>query len=147
MRISSRFTIAIHILTAIDTFQHDFKVTSEFLSGSINVNAVIIRRTMQSLKAAGLIEVKRGTGGMAITKPLDEITLLDIFNAVEPLENGQLFHFHENPNTACPVGRNIHAGLDDKLFSIQQAMEDRMKKITLGDVVHDTQASIAKEQQ
>ncbi len=147
MQISSRFTIAIHILTAIDTFQNDYKVTSEFLATSINVNAVIIRRTMQSLKGAGLIEVKRGTGGMAIAKPMNQITLLDIFNAVEPLENGRLFHFHENPNTACPVGRNIHAGLDDKLFSIQAAMEDKMKSITLEDVVRDTQASIAKESQ
>ncbi len=145
MQISSRFTIAIHILTAIDTFQNDYKVTSDFLAGSINVNPVIIRRTMQALKGAGLIEVKRGTGGMAIAKPLNEITLLDIFNAVEPLENGQLFHFHDNPNTACPVGRNIHAGLDDKLFSIQSAMEEKMKGITLENVVRDTQSFIAKE--
>lgn len=145
MQISSRFTIAIHILTAIDTFQNDYKVTSDFLAGSINVNAVIIRRTMQALKGAGLIEVKRGTGGMEIAKPMDQITLLDIFHAVEPLEEGQLFHFHENPNTACPVGRNIHASLDDKLFQIQAAMEDKMRSITLEDVVKDTQALIAKE--
>ncbi len=146
MQISSRFTIAIHILIAVENFQKDYKVTSDFLAGSVNVNPVVIRRTMQSLKAAGLIEVKRGTGGIEITRPLDEITLLDIFNAVEPLENGSLFHFHENPNAACPVGRNIHAGLDDKLFSIQAAMENEMKSITLEDVVKDTQAFIAKEQ-
>lgn len=145
MQISSRFTIAIHILTAIDTFQKEYKVTSDFLAGSINVNPVIVRRTMQSLKGAGLIEVKRGTGGMEIAKPMNEITLLDIFNAVEPLEHGQLFHFHENPNTACPVGRNIHAGLDDKLFSIQEAMEEKMKSITLEEVVRDTQSYIRQE--
>ncbi len=46
----------------------------------------------------------KGTGGMVITKPMNPITLLDIFNAVEPLENGQRFHFYENPGTACPVG-------------------------------------------
>ncbi len=147
MQISSRFTIAIHILTAVDTFQDDYKVTSDFLAGSINVNPVIIRRTMQALKGAGLIEVKRGTGGMGIARPLKQITLLDIFNAVEPLENGQLFHFHENPNTACPVGRNIHAGLDDKLFSIQAAMEDKMRSISLEDVIRDTQSAIAKEKE
>ncbi len=145
MQISSRFTIAIHILTAIDTFQDDYKVTSDFLAGSINVNPVIIRRTMQQLKGSGLIEVKRGTGGMHIARPINEITLLDIFNAVEPLEDGQLFHFHENPSTACPVGRNIHTGLDDKLFSIQTAMEDKMRSFTLADVIRDTQAAIAKE--
>ncbi len=145
MQISSRFTIAIHILTAIDTFQDDYKVTSDFLANSINVNPVVVRRTMQMLKGAELIEVKRGTGGMAIAKPMDQITLLDIFRAVEPLENGQLFHFHENPNASCPVGRNIHAGLDDKLLSIQNAMEDKMRKITLESVVKDTQAYIAQE--
>lgn len=145
MQISSRFTIAIHILTAIDTFQNEYKVTSDFLAGSINVNPVIIRRTMQMLKGAGLIEVKRGTGGMELAKPMKEITLLDVFNAVEPLENGQLFHFHENPNAACPVGRNIHKGLDDKLLSIQNAMEEKMKSISIGDVIKDTQAFISNE--
>ena len=36
-------------------------------------------------------------------------------------------------------------GLDDKLFSIQAAMEDKMRSITLEDVVRDTQAFINKE--
>ncbi len=147
MQISSRFTIAVHVLTAIDTFQNDYKVTSDFLAGSINVNPVVIRRVMQQLKAAGLIEVKRGSGGMSITKPLNQITLLDIFHAVEPLENGQLFHFHENPNAACPVGRNIHNGLDDKLQSVQNAMEEEMKNVTLEAVIRDTQSYIAAEAQ
>ncbi len=145
MQISSRFTIAVHVLTAIDTFQNDYKVTSDFLAGSINVNPVIIRRVMQQLKGAGLIEVKRGSGGMSIAKPLDQITLLDIFNAVEPLEDGQLFHFHENPSAACPVGRNIHNGLDDKLLSVQNAMEKQMTNITLESVIRDTQKFIAAE--
>ncbi len=145
MQISSRFTIAIHVLTAIDTFQNDFKVTSDFLSGSINVNPVIIRRVMQQLKGAGLISVKRGSGGMSIEKPLKEITMLDIFNAVEPLEEGELFHFHENPNAACPVGRNIHKGLDDKLSAVQKAMEEQMKKITLEEIIRDTQKYIGAE--
>ncbi len=146
MQISSRFTIAIHVLTAIDIFKDNYKITSDFLASSINVNPVIIRKIMQSLKGAGLIEVKMGTGGMKIAKPLDEITLLDIFNAVEPLGEGGLFHFHENPSTVCPVGRNIHAGLDDKLFSIQAAMEAQMKSITLADVVKDTRLSIDKDE-
>ncbi|KIR01735.1 Rrf2 family transcriptional regulator, group III [Lachnospiraceae bacterium TWA4] len=145
MQISSRFTIAIHVLVAIDTFEKDYKITSDFLASSINVNPVVIRRVMQQLKGAGLIEVKRGSGGMSITRPLDQITFLDIFNAVDCIEEGQLFHFHENPNTACPVGRNIHLGLDDKLDSIQHAMEEQMAKITVEDVVKDTQFYIAKE--
>lgn len=145
MQITSRFTVAIHVFVAIDTFKDQYKVTSDFLASSVNVNPVVIRRVMQQLKAAGLIEVKRGTGGIEVTRPYHEITFLDIFNAVDCLEDGQLFHFHENPNTACPVGRNIHAGLDDKLFSIQMAMEDRMRQITLEDVIQDTQRYIEIE--
>ncbi len=145
MQISSRFTIAVHILTAIEYFQKDYKVTSQFLASSVNVNPVVIRRTLSQLKNAGLINVARGTGGATIVKPLDEITLLDVFNAVDSIENHTLFHFHENPNTSCPVGRNIHHGLDDKLQKVQDAMEDELKNITMADVVNDTEKYIAEE--
>ena len=48
----------------------------------------------------------RGSDGAAIPKPLDEITFLDIYKAVEYVGNGELFHFYEKPNTNCPMGRN-----------------------------------------
>ena len=60
--------------------------------------------------------------------------------AINPVENGDLFHFHEAPNPECPVGRNIHALLDDKLKDIQNSMEDRMKHYSLEDLktgIHD----------
>lgn len=145
MQISSRFTIAIHILTCIDTFKNDYKLTSDFIASSVNVNPVVIRRILQQLKAAELITVARGSGGADIAKPLDEITFLDVYNAVECVESGELFHFHENPNTQCPVGRNIHSALDEKLYRVQKAMEDEMEKITVADVVNDVQNCIAKE--
>lgn len=145
MQISSRFTIAIHIFACIDTFQNDYKTTSDFLAGSINVNPVVIRRILQQLKAAQLIKVSRGGGGAAIAKPLNEITLLDIYNAVECVNHGELFHFHEKPNKACPVGRNIHNSLDDKLYRIQKAMENEMKSITMEEIVKDMRTYIEKE--
>ena len=145
MQISSRFTIAIHIFAVIDIYEKDHKITSDFLAGSINVNPVIIRNVLQQLKAAGLVTVKRGSGGASIVKPLNEITFLDVFNAVESIENGELFHFHDNPNPNCPVGRNIHKSLDDKLNLIQAAMEKQMQQITIEDVVKDTQKYISTE--
>lgn len=138
MQISSRFTIAVHIFACIDTFEKDQKITSDFLSASINVNPVIIRKILSSLKKSGLINVLRGTGGTTIAKPLDQITLLDIFQSVECLEEGKLFHFHENPNANCPVGKNIHSILDDKLLRVQKAMENELASITLEDVINDT---------
>ncbi len=137
MQISSRFTLAIHIFTCIETFKDDYKVTSDFIAQSTNVNPVIIRKILVQLKNAGLIEVARGTGGTKITKPLSEITFLDIYRAVECVEENQLFHFHEHPNEKCPVGRNIHNVLDDKLQRVQQAMENELQSITLADVEDD----------
>lgn len=145
MQFSSRFTIAVHIFVCIDTFKNDFKITSDFLASSVNVNPVIIRKILLQLKANKLINVQRGSGGASIAKPLEEISFLDIYNAVECIENGELFHFHENPNYQCPVGRNIHNVLDNRLEQVQSALEKELKKITLADIIKDTQYYIAKE--
>ena len=137
MQISSRFTIAVHVLIAIETFKNDYKVTSELLASSANVNPTVVRRILQQLKKADIVTVKRGSGGADIDRPLDEITLLDVYNAIEPVEDGKLFHFHEKPNELCPVGRNIHRIMDGRLDEIQEAMEDKMESITIADVIED----------
>lgn len=145
MQISSRFTIAIHIFSCIDTFEKDRKVTSDFLASSVEVNPVVIRRILLQLKSAGLVNVQRGTGGATIAKPLEEITFLDIYKAVECVDDGELFHFHENPNIECPVGRNIHNVLDEKLMRVQRAMERELESITLADVKKDMEQYLCNE--
>ena len=134
MQISSRFTIALHIFTCVDTFKGEYKITSDFLAGSINTNPVIIRKILTQLKNAGLITVARGTGGILPTRALNEISFYDVYQAIEPVENGDLFNFHSSPNPQCPVGKNIHILLDEKLKAIQLAMEDEMKKYTIDDL-------------
>ena len=81
--------------------------------------------------------MKRGTGGAAVTKPLEEITFFDVYRAVECIEENRLFHFHENPDPNCPVGRNIHNILDEKLLRVQEAMERELQSITMADVMED----------
>ena len=145
MQISSRFTIGLHILTAIDTFQNEYKVTSDFLAGSIRTNPVVVRRILGQLKKAGLIESSQGVAGITIPKPLDQITFYDVYTAVEPVEEGDLFRFHDSPNPDCPVGRNIHRLLDGKLREIQNAMEEKMRRYTLADL-HDGLDDILREE-
>ncbi|MFC2283503.1 MAG: Rrf2 family transcriptional regulator [Lachnoanaerobaculum saburreum] len=145
MQISSRFTVALHIFTCVDTFGNEYKITSDFLAGSINTNPVIIRKILSQLKNAGLIMVARGTGGVEITRPLNEITFYDVYEAIDPVENGDLFSFHAGPNPQCPVGRNIHVLLDDKLKAVQLAMENEMKKYTLDDLKSGMKELLAKE--
>lgn len=135
MQFSSRLPVAVHILLAIVEFEGKEKTTSTFLAGSVNVNPVIIRNTLGQLKTAGLVTVKAGEGGASLAKDPKDITLMDIFNAVEKKE--ALFHFHENPNPECPVGKNVHAVLDRRLFSIQEAMRKQMESITLQDLIDD----------
>ena len=144
MQISSRFTIALHIFTCVDTFKDEYKITSEFLAGSINTNPVIIRKILTQLKNAGLITVARGTGGISPTRSLKDISFYDVYQAIEPVENGDLFNFHSSPNPQCPVGKNIHALLDDKLKTIQLAMENEMKKYTLDDLRIEMQELLKK---
>ena len=74
MQISSRFTIAVHMLAYISMYGEKEKVTSEILSGSIQVNPVIIRRLLSRMKTAGLITVARGSGGALLAKKEGEIT-------------------------------------------------------------------------
>ena len=137
MQISSRFTIALHILTALETFQGLCRVTSDFLAGSVRVNPVVIRNILLQLKAAGLVKVTRGRGCISMLKTPKEISLLDVYRAIEPLECDKLFAFHKNPNPACPVGRNIHNILDGRLTEVQKAMEDKLENMKLSDVLDD----------
>ena len=130
MKITSRFTVAVHTLLAIYAFESKRKLTSEFIASSVNVNPVVIRRTLQSLKAAGLVDVRAGTGGAVSVKKASEITLYDIYAAVDCVDCN-LFNFHENPNPDCPVGRSIHKLLDPRLADAQAAMENELRKVTL----------------
>ena len=116
MQMTSKFTTAVHILTCIDVFGEQMRVTSEFLSGSTGVNAVIIRNVLAQLKSAGIVNTRQGSGGAHLAKALDDITLYDVYTAVECVDNeGGLFHCHENPNAQCPVGRDILRVMDDRL--------------------------------
>ena len=67
MKITSRFTVAVHTLLAIHILGKERKMTSEEIAASVNVNPVVIRRTLQSLKAAGLVSVRAGSGGAVLT--------------------------------------------------------------------------------
>lgn len=147
MQISSRFTMAVHVLTCIEVLKDDMPLNSETIAGSVGVNPVIVRNLFTKLKKAGLIVVQRGgNGGVSIAKPAEEITLLDIYRAVNSVQDDELFHFHENPNANCPVGRNIHHVMDGRLKDIQDTMEQEMASMHLSDVISDTEKYISQEQ-
>ena len=136
MKITSRFTVALHTLLVIYKFSLAQKTTSEFIAASVNVNPVVIRRTLLSLKAAGITDVKAGSGGASIIKDLKDVTMYDVYRAVDSVD-GDIFHFHENPNPGCAVGKNVHAVLDPHLADAQRALENELKKVSLADLARE----------
>ena len=136
MKISSRFSVAVHIISILQLYGNPMP-TSEYIAGSVNTNPVVIRRILGMLKQAGIVDMKRGTGGAYLVKNVEDITMLDIYKAVGSVEDGQLFQIHENPNPNCPIGANIQEVINISLIEAQQAMEKVLEKIILSDMTKD----------
>lgn len=134
MQITSKLTMAAHMVCAIDYFGGTRPVTSTFLADSIGTSPVMVRTIMGMLKQAGIINSSKGKTGITLARPLEQITLLDLWRAVAQSDADSLFHFHENPCPQCPVGGNIHAALDGRLTAAQRALEDQLQRTTLADV-------------
>ncbi|BFH60710.1 MULTISPECIES: Rrf2 family transcriptional regulator [Paenibacillus] len=137
MSISSRFSVAIHILCLLAINKDKATNTSEYIAGSVNTNPVVIRKVMSMLKGAGLVHVRAGVAGAELAKELQEITLLDVYKAVNVVAENDLFSSHEHPNPECIVGRNIQHSLTKQFSAAQKAMEHSLEIVTLADVVHD----------
>lgn len=134
IKISTRFSVAIHILSFL-SIGKDMICTSELVASSVNTNPVVIRRVTGMLKKAGLVKVNFGYGGTYLLKPIDEITLLDVYRSVEVVTEGQLFQIHEDTNLDCIVGANIQDVLSIILKKVEISMEDVLASFTIKDVV------------
>ncbi|WP_213525998.1 Rrf2 family transcriptional regulator [Paenibacillus sp. J31TS4] len=133
--ISSRFAVAIHILSLLEMNKGGTN-TSDFLASSVNTNPVVVRRIVSMLSRAGLVQVKSGVAGARLAKEASAITLLDIYRAVQVVEENGLFAVHECPNPECPVGRSIQSAILPVFVSAQRAMESELDRIRLTDILH-----------
>ena len=134
LKISSRFTVAVHMLALI-SFDEYGNLTSRQIADSVNTNPVVIRRLMTKLKEAEFIDVSQCNSGIELIKPLSDITLFDIYKAVEVVDEKELFQIHENTNIKCVVGANIQMVLEVILENAQAAMEGVLKNVTLENIV------------
>lgn len=129
VNLSTRFTVALHILTLL-AFAGEEPLTSEYIAGSVNTNAVVVRRLLGLLRKKGFVTSRPGSGGgWQLVKGPDSITLRDVRRA---LNEGSPFSMHTNdPNPACPVGRNIQAALDGVYSHAECAMEAELAQTTI----------------
>src|SRR5262245_12296029 len=109
MSLNSRYSVAVHALLLLHDPGEDW-VTSDWVAGSVKTNAVVIRRILTRLQAAGLVEGRKGAqGGYRLLRPSRRITLWDVYQAMR--EDGPFGLHASEPNPQCPVGRHIQGEL------------------------------------
>ena len=125
--------MAVHILTLL-AGAGDENMKSECIAGSVNTNAVVIRRVMGQLSQAGLVSSQTGAfGGTRLAKPAGEISLCEIYKAVSC---GEVFALHaKSPNPDCPIGRNIEAVLCNLQKEIDKSVGEKLGQYTLASVI------------
>ena len=137
MHLSTKYSIAVHCLIFIYEYGEKKKVTSELLALSTGSNPVTIRNILSSLKKEGILSVKLGTGGAAVSCPLKEITLYRIYSAIEPDFLSKLVGIHPAPSPFCPVGRNIHTVLDHSYQKIRDDLCTSLRSVTLEEIIEE----------
>lgn len=138
MAANSRLTVAAHALAwmALVRRSSDEFVTSERIAASVNTNPVVIRRLLAAVSKAGLVASRRGAGaGWMLARDLSEITLLDVYQAID---QGPIFALHRTtPNQECVVGHGIGPVLTAVYDDVEDALRSELAKTTLEDVLRD----------
>lgn len=142
MSANSRLTIAAHALAWISLYQrqgHEV-ATSEQIATSANTNPVVIRRLLGELRRAGLVRSRRGVGaGWTLTRDLESMTLLDVYEAVEP---GPLFGMHRaTPDQECVIGYGIQPAMQGIYEGIEQTLRCELARVTMEDVLREVLAA------
>ncbi|MBZ9749397.1 Rrf2 family transcriptional regulator [Deinococcus sp. HMF7604] len=127
---NSQYAIAVHILSLVNDSPEP--LSSEDMAGSVGVNPVVVRQVTGLLRRAGLLTTQRGIPGARLTRPAQDISLLDIYRAVDAPET--VLKRHRKPNPACPVGARIQGVLDDVFDQAQAALEAQLAQICLSDI-------------
>jgi Rrf2 family protein len=137
MNVSTRFTVALHILTLLASSPGE-ALTSEYIAGSVNTNPVVVRRLLGTLRRAGIVSSQPGNGGgwELATKP-GKLTLRDVRRAVN---EGSPFSMHSQlPNPRCPVGKNIQQVLGPVYDRAERIMEDNLSHTTILSLLRSVQ--------
>lgn len=142
MQISMKCSVAVHCLLFIWEARDRVRVTSTLLAQSTGCNPVVIRNTLSALKKAGLITVHRGQGGAELCKDPSQITLHEIYAALEPDGLSSLIGIHPCDGRSCPVAQNIRRVLQKPYHQIEDAIAAAMDGITLASMIEDLESGL-----
>jgi len=136
---SSRFAVAVHVLALMARAGNE-SVKSEGVGASVNTNPVVIRRLLCELRHANLVVSQKGaTGGSKLARRPEDITLLDVYRAVEGRD---VFCLQRHPRGVdCPIGHGVETVLQSVLGEVNSAVEQVLARRTVNDVLESTRAN------
>ena len=129
----TKFSTAIHMLILVS--EAKTPMNSEQIAHSVGTNASYIRKVATRLSRAGIIEGRRGVSGVSLLKAPKDISLLEVYRAVEQSEDVHVFDVHQNPSDECIVGRNIRPVLNGMFRQAEQVVERKLAGTTLADCI------------
>lgn len=131
---NSRLTVAAHILGLLAAREgiSDCNATSEMLAASVGTNAVVVRRVLTQLKAAGLVDSRRGVGGgTVLARDPAEITLRMVYEAVEAHDCEMIGRHANEVGAGCTVAPIIADYLDELYADAEEALRRRLELVTV----------------
>lgn len=127
--ISGKFAITLHILTLLSKHPDEF-LSSEFISSSLNMNPVLVRKEIANLKKNNIVESKEGkNGGTRLIKESSDITLDDVFKMT--FDNVTLGYSKNKPSQNCPIGKQINQKLGNLYEDMNLKISKQLKDISL----------------
>lgn len=97
------------------------------------VPAGYLSKVLQTLRKSGIVHSKRGLGGgFVLAKRPDEINVLEVVNAVDPIKR-----IERCPLDIDTYGKNLCA-LHQKLDAATALVESSFRRTTLADLLADT---------
>lgn len=111
--------------------------TTEDVAMRTKVPAAYLAKILQGLSRAGIVRSQRGVGGgVMLAKPPEELTILEVVNAVEPIQRIR----------ACPLGLPTHGArlcpLHARVDSALALVETAFGGTSLAEVIGETSGSI-----
>ena len=129
-----RLSRMLHVL--IHMAEHEGAATSQAIAAMLNTNPVVVRRTMASLRERGLVLSEKGHhGGWRLARPLDQVTLRDIHEALGPGSVFALGPARDHPE--CLVERAVNVSLASAFARAEAVLLQELGSRTLAEVRQD----------
>lgn len=136
----TKFSVAVHMLILIS--ESPSPVNSDQMAMSVGTNASYVRKILALLKKAGIVDGHRGISGCTLLIPPEQLTLLQIYQAVTEDQKVHLLDIHQNPSDQCVVGRHIRPVLSGMFAGVEDAFARSLAKKNLADCIADIQKRI-----